>query len=139
MTSERLRKNLWLMFVCAMLSILLAACDVHHEKLIGPYFLGDIDVTEQMSVFYDLGDGSGIGRIGPTVFSVGWNDRYIVAKEHPNGDKRITNFYYLEIARDSKYADPKQSVTDPLTKVEFLEKQKALNLPQFTRTIKSLE
>ncbi len=125
----------------ALATILLCgcSCDVHDERLIGPYRLSAIDVHEQMSIYYDLGDGSSIGRISETVFAVGWNEKYIVAKQHPNNDRRVTNYYYLEIARDSKYADPSASVTGPLSESEFKAKQVELGLPSFTRSIKSLE
>lgn len=121
--------------ICGML----CGCSLRDEKLIGPYRLANIDVEEQMAVYYDLGDGTSIGRIHQTVFAVGWNEKYIVAKQHPDNNRAITNFYFLEIAKDSKYADPSDSVTGPLTESEFIRKQTELKLPPFTRTIKSLE
>jgi len=112
---------------------------VHDETLVGPYRLNAVDTSSQMSVAYDLGNGSAIGRISETVFAVGWDSRYIVAKQHPNNNRAVTNFYYLEIAKDSAYADPSASVTGPLTAQEFAAKQAELKLPSFSRTIKSLE
>jgi hypothetical protein len=127
-------------FVPAVVAILfLAGCDFHRERLVGPYLVLAIDTPEQMSVAYDLGDGDSIGRIEPVVFSVGWSDRYIVAKQHPAGNRGITYFYYLDISKDSKYADPTNSVVGPLTETEFRQKQREVGLPSFTRTIKSLE
>jgi hypothetical protein len=92
-----------------------------------------------MSISYDLGDGGSIGRIEPVVFSVGWDNRYIVAKQHPGGNRRVTDFYYLDMTKDSKYADPTNSVVGPLTEAEFVQKQRQLGLPSFTQTIKNLE
>ena len=111
----------------------------HNEHLIGPYRLIAVDTSEQMTVVYDLGDGGFVGRIPQTVFSVGWNDNYIVAKQHPNNNRSFTNYYFLEIAKDSAHAGPKESVTGPLTQEQFAVKQAELQLPPFTRTIKSLE
>jgi hypothetical protein len=127
-------------FVTAVAAILFfAGCDVHREHLVGPYLLVWVDTPEQMSVSYDLGDGGSVGRIEPVVFSIGWSDRYVVAKQHPAGKRSITNFYYLDIPKDSKYADPTNSVVGPLTEAEFMQKHRELGLPSFTRTIKSLE
>ncbi len=92
-----------------------------------------------MCVAYDLGDGTEIGRISETVFAVGWDERYIVAKQHPKNDRSVTNFYYLVVAYDSPYADPDVSVRGPFTSEEFARKQAELRLPSFKRTIKSLE
>ena len=88
-------------FAIASTTVFLAGCDVHHEKLVGPYLLIAIDTPEQMSVSYDLGDGTSIGRIEPIVFSVGWNDRYIEAKQHPEKNRSVTIFItwrFLKIA-----------------------------------------
>jgi hypothetical protein len=126
--------------ILAVIAVLVfAGCGSHQEHLVGPYSLSAVDVPEQTSVYYELGDGSGIGRIGPTAFSVGWNDRYIVAKQHPAANRSITNFFYLDISKDSKYAEPSNSVVGPLTEREFTQKKRELGLPDFTRTIKSLE
>jgi hypothetical protein len=121
-------------------ALLLSGCGfVHDEQLTGPYRLIAVDTLDQMSVSYRLPDGAAVGRISETVFSVGWNNRYIVAKQHPNNDRSITNFYYLDISRDSTYADPSLSVTGPLTEAEFVRKRSELGLPEFTRTVKSLQ
>ena len=120
--------------------LLLRGCGfVHDEHIIGPYRLIAVDIDEQMSLSYDCGDGSAVGRVGETVFAVGWNDRYIVAKQHPTNDRTRTNFFYLDITKDAKFADPSQSVTGPLTEAEFNKRKSELALPQFTRVVRSLE
>ena len=119
---------------------LLSGCGfVHDEHLVGPYRLIAVDVYEQMNLSYSLDSGNAVGRIPETVFAVGWDDHYIVAKRHPHNDRAVTQFFYLDIARDNKYADPRTSVVGPLTESDFRIKQAQLHLPHFRRTIKSLE
>jgi hypothetical protein len=123
-----------------MSALLISGCGfVHDEHITGPYRLIAVDIDEQMSISYDLGGGSAVGRINETVFAFGHDKRFIVAKQHPNGDKSITNYFYLDMIKDSKYAEPSDSVTGPLTKTEFEGEAKRLNLPKFTRTITALE
>jgi hypothetical protein len=121
-------------------ALLVSGCGfVHDEHIVGPYRLIAVDIDEQMSISYDLGNGSAAGRINETVFAYGYNERYIVAKQYPNGDKSITNYYYLDMTKDSMYADLSASVTGPLSQTEFEAASVRLSLPNFTRTIKHLE
>ena len=124
----------------ALLSVLLIpGCGfVHDEHITGPYRLNAVDVDEQMSISYDLG-GSAVGRTGETVFSYGFDKRFIVAKQHPNNDRSITNYFYLDMTKDSKYAEPSDCVTGPLTQKEFEEDTKRLSLPIFSRTLTALK
>ncbi len=136
------RAGCFLLFLALTLALALHVSHLgfdHDEKLIGPYRLTAVDMSEQMSVDYGLDGGSAIVRITETVFSVGWDERYIVAKQHPKNDRSITNYFYLVIADDSPYANPAASVRGPFTAEEFAQKKKKLGLPDFTRTIKSLE
>ncbi len=113
---------------------------VYDEKLVGPYRLVAIDITEQMSVCYSAAaEESCIGRIEETVFSVGWNAQYIVAKQHPSNDKSVTNYFILDIAKDRMNSDPSESVTGPLSEVEFKMQSASRRLPAFTKTIHELE
>ena len=143
---------------------------VHDEHLVGPYYLTAVDSPDDMSVCYELSHGDRLGLIDETVFAVGWNDRFIVAKQHPRKwttahttllvdekgvhvhaghtyDRRVTNYFYLEMARDSALLQPgiadsnwqHRSVTGPLTEAEFQARKAKLGLPDFTRTFRSLE
>ncbi len=127
--------------LCAVTAVfLLCACGfVHDEHLIGPYRLIAIDVSEEMSIRYSMAGGDAIGRINSTVFAYGWNDKYIVAKQHPMNNRAVTNYYYLDIAKDGELVDPSVSVVGPMTEREFSLRTMELNLPPFIRTIKSLE
>lgn len=123
-----------------LLAVALAGCGyTYDEHLVGPYDLIAIDVPQQMSVYYNLGNGDGIGRINQTVFSVGWNNRYIVAKQHPDNDRKVTNFFYLDMTKDYPDADPSVSVTGSLTEAQFERKRAELALPGFQLTIQSLQ
>jgi len=121
-------------------ALLVSGCGFSHdEHITGPYRLIAVDIDEQMSVSYDLGDGSAIGRIEETVFSVGFDKRYIVAMQHPGGDRSKTNYFILDMTKDSKYANPSESVVGPLSQTNFEASVKQLNLPVFSRVIKNLK
>jgi len=124
----------------AILVFQLAGCGfVHDEKITGHYRLVAVDISEQMGICYALEKGDCIGRIPETVFSVGWNEHFIVAKQHPLNNRSVTNYFILEIARDSKFADPSESVTGPLSAAEFEERVAPQGLPPFTKNIEALK
>lgn len=129
------------LLLSSLLSVaLLSGCGfVHDEQLTGPYRLIAVDTLDQASVSYALPNGAAVGRISDTVFAVGWNDRHIVAKQHPKNNRSITHFYYLDISRDGPHADPSASVIGPLSESEFLSKRAELDLPEFKHTIISLQ
>jgi uncharacterized protein YxeA len=73
------------------------------EKVTGNYYLTATDVIEQLSLSYhteDMGDIYG-KVIGETVFSVGFNNKYIIVKQHPTiedkSNLKITNYYILPL------------------------------------------
>jgi hypothetical protein len=120
--------------------LLFAGCGfVQDEGITGSYRLIAVDVDEQMSICYDLGDGNAVGRINETVFSYGFDHRYIVARQHPAEDRSITNYYYLDMTKDSKHANPSDSVTGALDEENFSIATRQLSLPPFSRTLKHLE
>jgi hypothetical protein len=105
----------------------------------GPYELLWIDVSYQTSLNFDLGrNGSSIGLVDWTVFAVGSNDRYIVVKQHPQGNKAVTSYFIVDKS-EVRPMDPTRAVLGPLTQAEFSVKARSLNLPQFTKVLSSLE
>jgi len=125
-----------LLLVCFFVS---GCGSVHDEQITGPYRLIAVDIDAQMSLSYDLGNGSAIGRINETVFAYGFDKQYIVAMQHPKGNRSITHFYYLDMAKDSKYADPEVSVIGPLSKKDFDAASKRLGLPKISQFIDRLK
>ena len=67
----------------------LAGCGggfVRDEVLVGPYRLVAVDLPEDMMLCRSLAkDGTcvGDGLPAPTVFQVGYNDKYLAAARHP--------------------------------------------------------
>lgn len=117
------------------LAIMLIGCNVHLDnnfKVADSYFVGVIDVSEDRSLYYDLGDGSGIGRVNGGVMAVGWNKSHIIVEQYKNNK---VLFYILEIEKDHKYAEPAESVSGPFNEEEFNEARVNLNVaPNLTFT-----
>lgn len=105
----------------------------------GPYALLWIDTAENISICRDLGGGSWIGRVDSTVFAVGWDGRYLVAKQHPNNDRSTTRYFIVDSKNDSDYADQTEVVMGPLTAAEFQRKNIDLHLPTFSKVLRSLQ
>jgi hypothetical protein len=105
----------------------------------GPYELHWIDTADNVRVGYKLSGSDSIGRIAPAVYAVGWDGRYLVAKQHPNGDKAVTNFYIIDSSKDSPTEDASVAVIGPLREDEFQQKQRELHLPAFTKVLESLQ
>ena len=70
---------------------------------------------------------------------MGWNGRYLVAKQHPNNDRGITNYFIVDARNDSDYADQSEVVIGPLNASEFQRKTVDLRLPEFSKVLNSLE
>lgn len=105
----------------------------------GPYALVWIDTAENTSIGRDLGDGNSIERVGSTVFAVGWDGRYLVAKQHPNNDRSKTNYFIVDSRNDTDLADPTKVVIGPLNEFEFQQKSIDLRLPKFSKVLTSLQ
>jgi hypothetical protein len=120
----------------------LSSCGLFDSEIewhAGPYALVGIDTSDNSSIYFDLGGGNLIGRVGSTVFAVGWDGRYLVAKQHPNNDRNQTNYFIVDSKNDGPYVDRGKVVTGPLTALEFQRKANEMKLPGFTKVLKSLE
>lgn len=81
----------------------LAACGfVHDERLTGPYRAVAVDVDEQMSVCEGQPHEAVHCVVLATVFAIGHDDDFIIAKRHPMNeptetapDKSITEFWIV--------------------------------------------
>lgn len=111
--------------VCAVAlaaSLSLVGCfpfDAGEVPLDGPYFLFATDISSQMALYYRIEHDAGIGRVDETVFAAGWDAHQVIAKRHPANDRTVTEYFIIDRAKDGPYADPKETVTGPLTAAQF--------------------
>jgi hypothetical protein len=105
----------------------------------GRYALLWIDTAENISICRELGEGSWVGVVDSTVFAVGWDGRYLVAKQHPDNDRGITNYFIVDAGRAPGAANLTEIVTGPLTASEFQLKNIELHLPKFSKVLSSLQ
>lgn len=137
-------KNIKIKLVAVIILILLVfiLCQdiAHNERIIGRYYLIAIDDNEQMHVSFQVDNNNSVGIISQTVYSVGFNKNYIIVKQHPQGNRKITDYYIVRIYHEMTYW-PEKGVIGPMTKDEFNKKRHELNISniKFTRVIKSLE
>jgi hypothetical protein len=110
------------------------------------YVLLAIDAKSQMSLYFDLNNGSAIGLVEPTVFSIGADQRYIVVKQHPSKDqftgsidRSITNYFVIERNLGPSFSEREKGVRGPLKKGEFDRLATSLSLPPFTKTFRDLQ
>ena len=118
------------------------------EKIIDSYYLVAVDIDEDCSLSYQEPtdeDNHGI-VIGATVFAVGYNDKYMLVKQHPRTfpsppDKKITNYYILPLKKGMDWRS-KNGLIGPLTITQFDEKRKELYISdgvKFTKEIEDLK
>ncbi len=93
-----------------------------------------------MSICYAADDQDTCNeRISETVFSVGWNERFLVAKQHPSNDKSVTNYFILDMSTDKKNLNSSASVMGPFSESEYKKQSLAMALPEFSRTMDDLK
>jgi len=74
------------------------------------YVLLAVDAKSQMHLCFDLKDGTALGLVGPTVFSLGSDDKYIVVKQHPatdefasSFDRSVTKYFVVERSQSPEF------------------------------------
>ena len=78
----------------------------------GPFQLFFVDRSPGPGHFvYDLGNGGSIGLVDYTVYAVGSDAHHIVVKQHPRGEKSITNFYIVDLNTSALPLHPERAVT----------------------------
>jgi hypothetical protein len=120
----------------------LAACglfDSRTEWQGGPYILSWIDEPSRVELSHESSGGIVEERIAATVYAMGWDGQYLVAKQHPKGNKVETNYFVIDATKDTSGALVQSVVLGPLTEVEFQQKSAALKLPKFSKILASLE
>jgi len=113
----------------------------YEEQIQDYYYFIAVDDEKYMCIAYNNGGGA-FNVISSTVFAVGYNENFIIAKRHPSQsfepiNKTITNYYIISIKNN-----PNNEAIGPLTLEQFYEKRKELNVPdsiKFTKEFKKLK
>jgi hypothetical protein len=144
--SYRLRKVLLACLVLGAVSTIVScgkfSADTYWRS--GKYILIAVDTPGQMSLTVDESSMSS-ALVGPTVFSVGADDRHIVVKQHPSTDssgrfdRSITNYFIVDRTANTSPSEKQAAVLGPLNEAEFTNLTRTQSLPPFTKTFKDLE
>ena len=75
----------------------------------------------------------GLEVVGSTVFAVGCNKDFIIAKQHPaiypeKENKSVTNYFIIPLKKPVTWLNENVAI-GPLSENEFAEKKKQLNVP----------
>jgi hypothetical protein len=90
-----------------------------HLRIIGDYEVGWNDLESNRGIVKPNKGCSGCYDviIESYVYSVGHNDRFIFAKQHPNSDTTTTKYFLIDI--DKNRRDAKKGIYGPLDEEEF--------------------
>ena len=100
---------------------------VYEEDLVNGYAVWAADVMEQAKIVKKHKENSSATLVVPaTVFAYGWNDDFIIAKQHPRKkdrkvDTNLTYWYIVEVASGN--------VHGPLSEDEFNKLRTKLKVP----------
>jgi uncharacterized protein DUF3997 len=117
-----------------MVMICLSGCSgfAVNDKIIGNYSLVGVDGVEQSCVCYFEPTDSNHGCfpvITQTVYSVGFNNKFIIAQQHPDNNRKINNYFILPVNYTKKRWGDNFGLVGPLTFQQFNEKRKELRIP----------
>ncbi len=91
------------------------------------YYLEARDINENMELCYLDENGYGFTIIFRTIYAVGQNESFIIAKQHPDGLRTKTNYYIIPIKEkiSNKVED---NILGPMTQKEFIQKKQEIGI-----------
>ncbi len=137
-----LRSSSRLTIACLIGGLFCGGCglfDSGHYWSDGPFALLWIDEPDDVSLSYDVGDGGWSELVAPRVFAIGADARYVVAQQHPDGDKSVTRYFIVDKQHEELKRGSTSAARAPLTEPEFQAKATELNLPPFTKVLEWLK
>jgi hypothetical protein len=109
----------------------------YEKDLVGKYAVWATDIEEQAAVVKKTSSSGAAGVVPPMVFAYGWNNKFIIAKQHPIVDNSpfivdiaITNWFIVEVKSEK--------IHGPLSEQEYIELRQKLGVPDaliFTESI----
>jgi hypothetical protein len=148
METKRIAQKVRMLFFLSFLLVSLSACIggfgfALEKHLFGNYYLTAPDVIEQCALTYHAKTDVDIygGIIRATVFAVGYNEKYLIAKQYynPNGtpDKSQIRYYILPLLDGSMDWKTKNGLIGTRDSLKFEEMRKELGISdlKFTKKI----
>jgi hypothetical protein len=119
------------LFLCCIICLCTACRHEYKKALCNGYALYAYAADEDMCVIYCDKYGC-LDIIGPTVFSVGYDKNYVIAKQHPaiypeKENKRITNYYIISLKQSISWKNPNVAM-GPLNEKQFAEWKQKLKI-----------
>ena len=121
---------IFLYIICLLSSCIGGSGFVTKDHIFGNYYLVAPDDDIQLSLSYhEPVDGDNYGTfITETIFAVGYNEKYIIVKQHPNNNRTVTNYFILPLIKGFNWRT-NNGLIGPLTLDQFNEKRKQLSIP----------
>ena len=99
--------------------ILFSSCGLAYKKhVIGKYYIIGVDTRDDLSLSYDLNNGTYVGKAPPRITEYGYNDTFLVAKVLEYG-KSYSTYYIIDMTKDSDYALEETFRVGPLSESEY--------------------
>ena len=108
----------------------------YEKELPGKYCLEATDTLEQMCVAKMPTDGGNVYDhvIAKTVFEAGWNDNFIIVKQHPDGNEKFTSIFIVRTSDGN--------VSESRSESDFASQREKLGVPKeltFTWSLDSVK
>jgi hypothetical protein len=96
----------------------------YEKELPGKYCLQATDTLEQLCIAKMPTDGGNVYHhvIGKIVYEAGWNDNFIIAKQHPEGNEKFTSIFIIRVS-DGK-------MTESRSEADFADQRATLGVPK---------
>jgi len=91
---------------------------VHQEHVVGKYYIIGVDSQNDLSLDYDLGNGSFIGRAPANITEYGYNDTFLVIKTLEY-NQNLPTYYIINMTKDFKLANEEAYRIGPLSEIYY--------------------
>jgi len=128
--------KIWIIFLLVTFSLFSCSDFAIKKSIVGNYFLIATDTEDDLGLCYhEPSDDQNYGTIiDATIFAIGFNDKFIIVKQHPRNfpnppNENITNYYILPIQKGMDWKS-KNGLIGPITLEQFNTKKRELNIPE---------
>ena len=124
-------------YTCFLIYLLSSCSGIDVKHITENYYLTKVDYStnnQQLSYKLEQYEGGFVGVVEPIVSAIGFNEDFIIVKQHPAPfsettiDKNIT-FYYIVPLKKKVHHSPDENKYGPFSHQEYLQKRKELKIP----------